>query len=220
MAQRMQECGYLLALGLFLAALGCTQGGPTVDRVQPNLIDKEIFQGEWWVAQTAIDVDPDSNGPTWPGDMGTADLGVDKNSGRTLGRIRWVIDEKFLFAYRSFELVDGANDDGAAPDYRGQPLAAFEIQAHVHDQIAQQPDAVGIVAVNLVVAERERIDGARGTGAFAQVIHEPEDGTLVGNGDVQALAACPLELANGLLELLGRYPQQFVAHFLPGLLRE
>jgi hypothetical protein len=131
MVRRMQECGDLFALGLLLAAFGCTQGGPTVDRVQPNLIDKEIFQGEWWVAQTAIDVDADSNGPTWPGDMGTADLGVDKNSGRTLGRIRWVVDEKFLFAYRSFELVDGANDDGAAPDYRGQPLAAFEIQDHV-----------------------------------------------------------------------------------------
>ena len=118
-------------LGLLLVSPGCTQGGPTVNRVQPNLIDKSIFEGEWWIAQTALDVDPDASAPTFPGDMGTADLAVDKDGAMTLGRIRWVIDEEFLFAYRSFELVAGANADGESSTYRGQPLAAFEIEAHV-----------------------------------------------------------------------------------------
>ena len=56
----------------------CTQGGPTVDRTQPNLVDKDLFEGEWWVAQTAIDADADANGPTFTGDMGWADLGIDQ----------------------------------------------------------------------------------------------------------------------------------------------
>ena len=112
-------------------AAGCTKGGPTVDRTQPNLIDKAIFEGEWWVAQTAIETDADASGPTWPGDMGFSDLAIDKGESSTLGRIRWVVDEKFLFAYRSFELVDGANADASASDYRGQPLAAFESRDHV-----------------------------------------------------------------------------------------
>ena len=45
-----------LVLALVLTP-ACTKGGPTVDRVQPNLVDKEIFEGEWWVAQTVIEAD-------------------------------------------------------------------------------------------------------------------------------------------------------------------
>ncbi len=122
--------GPLLVLVSVLAS-ACTKGGPTVDRTQPNLVDKSIFEGEWWVAQTVIEADAEATGPTWTGDMGVADLAIDKGESPTLGRIRWVIDEGFLFAFRSFELVEGSNTDGAAEDYRGQPLAAFEILDHV-----------------------------------------------------------------------------------------
>ena len=130
MASRFKYTALLLAALVFFLA-SCTKGGPTVDRTQPSLMDKAIFEGEWWVAQTAIDTDADASGPTWPGDMGFADLAIDKGASTTLGRIRWVIDEKFLFAYRSFELVDGASSDGEGSEYRGQPLAAFEIEDHV-----------------------------------------------------------------------------------------
>ena len=68
-----------------------------------------------------------------------ADLGLD-TSGRPddewkgsypIGRIRWVIDEDFLFAYRSFELIDGGNDDARDPGFRGQPLAVYAVEEHV-----------------------------------------------------------------------------------------
>jgi hypothetical protein len=115
-----------------VSAAGCTKGGPSVDRTQPNLVDKTAFEGEWWVAQTVIEADADATGPTWTGDMGGSDLAVDqKGESGTLGRIRWVIDEGFLFAFRSFELVEGSNTDGTDVEYRGQPLAAFEIIDHV-----------------------------------------------------------------------------------------
>ena len=122
---------FAFAVLLPLAA-ACTKGGPSVDRTQPNLVDKSIFEGEWWLAQTVIQADADASGPTWAGDMGDADLALDaEGKSKTLGRIRWVIDEGFLFAFRSFELVDGANGDGSDPEFRGQPLAAFEILDHV-----------------------------------------------------------------------------------------
>jgi len=122
---------FALSLAIFSAA-GCTKGGPSVDRTQPNLVDKAVFEGEWWVAQTVIEADADATGPTWTGDMGGSDLAVDqKGESGTLGRIRWVIDEGFLFAFRSFELVEGSNTDGTDVEYRGQPLAAFEVIDHV-----------------------------------------------------------------------------------------
>jgi hypothetical protein len=121
---------HLAAAVLMVTAISCTKGGPTVNRVQPNLIDKDIFQGEWWVTQTVIDADAEATGPTWTGDTGW-DLSLDKGQSGSLGRIRWIIDEKFLFAFRSYELVDGANPDGDDSTFRGQPLAAFEVIDHV-----------------------------------------------------------------------------------------
>ena len=72
----------------------------------------------------------------------STDYGLDYNRGGTgalgepaysfpIGRIRWVIDEHYLFAFRAFELVAGGNDGGEAPGFRGQPLAVFKIDDHV-----------------------------------------------------------------------------------------
>jgi hypothetical protein len=47
------------------------------------------------------------------------------------GRIRFVIDERFLYAYRSHEIVQGAAEDPNDPNFRGQPLAIFPIEQHV-----------------------------------------------------------------------------------------
>jgi hypothetical protein len=141
--------------GLLFAAWGalllsaCTAEQPVVDRVQGNLVDKAIFEGEWWYSSTAIDVDFDAASifayagawAPFEGSMST-DYGIDFNRSGTnvigspvysfpIARIRWVIDENFLFAFRSFELVQGGNDDAREPEYRGQPLAVFAIQAHV-----------------------------------------------------------------------------------------
>ncbi len=124
--------GWLMA-AIVLTAAGCNTPGPEIDRVQTNLVDKRIFEGEWWATETVIDVDADSAqwGLVFQGDMAWADLGVDKGQSGSVARIRWVIDQNYLFAYRAYELIEGGNDDGDSPDFRGQPIAAFPIEAHV-----------------------------------------------------------------------------------------
>ena len=120
-----------LLLGALLAMAACNKPGPAIDRVQTNLVDKDIFQGEWWILQSTVKADAAATGATWDGDSGWADLGVDRGASTTLAKIRWVIDENYLFGYRAYELIDGGNDDGRSPGYRGQPLAAYAITDHV-----------------------------------------------------------------------------------------
>ena len=139
----------LCALAPAAASSGCAPEPKPVNQVQANLVDKAIFEGEWWYASTSIDVSYDeaaifnSAGAFGPfeGSMST-DYGVDFNRGGPsvlgspsysfpIARIRWVIDEHYLFAYRSYELVAGGSRDGRSPDYRGEPLAVFKIQDHV-----------------------------------------------------------------------------------------
>ena len=116
-----------------IAVTGCSKSGPKVNRVQVNLVDKDVFEGEWWMTQTVVDTDTDATrySPTYSGDMGWTDYGLDKGQSGAVAKIRWVIDEDFLFAYRSFELIEGGNTDGDDPEFRGQPIAAYEIVDHV-----------------------------------------------------------------------------------------
>lgn len=131
-----------LTLAFALAAAGCTQANPIVDQVQVNLVDKGIFEGEWWLTETVADLDGDGttyggwgNYQLFPGGSNWGDYSYDESGiSPVIGRIRWVIDEDFLYAYRSFEIIDGGNDDGRSPGFRGQPLAAFAIEAHVDIQ--------------------------------------------------------------------------------------
>lgn len=134
-------------LGVWLSA--CTEEAGPISRVQTNLVEKSIFEGEWWYTSTSIDVDYDetfvfntaSAGAPFSGSMST-DYALDYNRGGPsvlgqpaysfpIARIRWVIDENYLFAYRSFELVSGGNPDGRDPNFRGEPLAVFAIDDHV-----------------------------------------------------------------------------------------
>jgi hypothetical protein len=148
LAARQSLC--CTALGLLIAtSAGCAPEPDAVDRVQTNLVDKAVFEGEWWYSNTAIDVDYDqaqifssANAfAPFEGSMST-DYGLDFNRGGPyvigsptysfpIARIRWVIDENFLFAFRSFELVQGGSKDAKAPDYRGEPLAVFAIEDHI-----------------------------------------------------------------------------------------
>jgi len=135
-----------ILLGLLSA---CAPKPESVNRVQTNLVEKDIFQGEWWYTSTSIDVDFDQTfvfntaaaGAPFSGSMST-DYALDYNRGGPsvlgapaysfpIARVRWVIDENFLFAYRSFELVSGGNPDGRDENFRGEPLAVFAIDDHV-----------------------------------------------------------------------------------------
>lgn len=131
--------GALLATLLALTgtgAPGCALPGPTIDRTQANLVDKSIFEGEWWYMRTVVGIDDDAAwainsagaGAPWPGAMSNYDIAA--RSG-VAGRIRWVIDENRLFAYRANEIVRGAADNPDDPSYLGQPLAIFPIEGHV-----------------------------------------------------------------------------------------
>ncbi|MCB9633192.1 MAG: zinc-dependent metalloprotease [Sandaracinus sp.] len=121
-----------------LLALGCGDPIGDVNRVQENLVDKAIFEGEWWTLQSVVEADGDAtlvgSGASlymFNGGSAFTDLALDSGQSASIGRIRWVIDEDFLYAYRSYELIDGGNDDGRDEDFRGQPLAAFAIDDHV-----------------------------------------------------------------------------------------
>ncbi|MCG8556379.1 MAG: hypothetical protein MJD61_13980 [Proteobacteria bacterium] len=126
----------VLALLCCMLTSACSQAGPHIVRVQTNLVDKAVFDGTWWYATTVVDTDYDeaaifgSAGVFAPfsGSMST-DFGIEDSW--TMARIRWVIDQNTLFAHRAHELVQGGNPDAGAPRFKGQPLAAFTIEAHV-----------------------------------------------------------------------------------------
>lgn len=122
----------MLAL-LSLSVLGCNQANGTIERIQTNLVQKDIFEGEWWILQSIVDVDGDATatGAFWNGDSGWGDLGIDRGQSTTISRVRWVIDQNHLFAYRAYEIIDGGNEGGRDEGFRGQPLAAFAIEDHV-----------------------------------------------------------------------------------------
>ncbi len=131
---KITRLGLVLSLALSMFGLaGCNTGADDVIQVQTNLVDKSIFEGEWWMNQTVLDSDAAATAytGTFRGDSFFTDLGIDKGWFGAVARIRWVIDEDFLFAYRAYELIDGGNDDGRDADFRGQPLAAFAIENHI-----------------------------------------------------------------------------------------
>lgn len=135
MKWRMAIVAAMATLGFGVVADGCATAGPEISRVQTNLVDKSIFEGEWWYATTIIDVQGDEAATLdiapFSGDMSAVDLGVDNGQSLQMARIKWVVDEHHLYAYRSYEEIAGGNDNGRSPAFRGQPLAAFPITDHV-----------------------------------------------------------------------------------------
>ena len=95
----------LLALSAALLALtACAQQVGDIDRTQPNGLEKSFFDDEWYYQRTVVDV-PSGNGFTF---VGSSDF-----SG--LSKITWDVQESFLFARRSIELIEGGDDlDGLA----------------------------------------------------------------------------------------------------------
>jgi hypothetical protein len=125
-----------IALALSLPLFSCSEVRPDVNRVQTNLVSKTLFEGDWWYTRTIIGLPDDAawaigdagSGAPWPGAMANFDIA--SQSG-VIGRIRWVIDENFLYAYRASELIPGSNPDADDPDFRGSPLAVYRITSHV-----------------------------------------------------------------------------------------
>ena len=103
---------------LAVAALGCTQAQPAVNRVQPNVVDKDVFEGEWYFLQTVIDT-PYSASYTFVGEQGNTE------------KVMFDIQENFLVVRRAYEHIAGSEPDGLAGDTEaGAAIAMYAIDSH------------------------------------------------------------------------------------------
>ncbi|MCA9600675.1 MAG: hypothetical protein KC417_01550, partial [Myxococcales bacterium] len=120
----------------FLAA-SCSQEEP-ISRVGVNTVDKAIFSGSWYAGSTVIDVDYEAAGiGTYPGDKAIDYAG---GSLGVIPRIRWVIDEDHLYAYRDYQLTAGIDGEVVQPgEILGQPVAAYRIESHFDIRRAYNP---------------------------------------------------------------------------------
>ncbi len=102
-----------------VSSLGCNQAQPPIDRVQPNAIDKSLFDGEWYYLQTVIDA-PYETQFTFVGDQSS------------LEKIRWDIQENYLVARRSYQWIAGSQDPGISgrSDAQGAPVGMWKIESH------------------------------------------------------------------------------------------
>lgn len=119
-SQPLCSLSLLAMLGLSTLAAGCAEERAPIDRVQPNALSKSMFAGEFYYGRTVVDV-PSGNGFTF---VGSTDF-------RGLQRIRWDIQENFVYARRQIELIDGADDRGLTNvEYEGEVVAAFRVLSH------------------------------------------------------------------------------------------
>lgn len=104
------------------------------------------------MSRTVIDVDYEAGGlGTFPGDV-ASDQAMDFTA---IPRIRWVIDEDTLFAYRDYPLIPGgdgddksdverrtdadAESDASKQDLSSLPVAAYKIEKHFDIRRAYEP---------------------------------------------------------------------------------
>jgi hypothetical protein len=150
-ARQMRRLGYFMAVGLALATAACGSEQPPVNRVGVNVVEKSAFTGSWYMARTTIDMDYEAAGLGFVGEI--ARDGTAGYMGFALPRIRWVIDEEILYAYRDYEIVaDGSDpyaDADADPEHLGTPVAAFRIQSHF--DIRREYNAVTGEEQNVIV---------------------------------------------------------------------
>ncbi|MBN2694493.1 hypothetical protein JXR93_07510 [bacterium] len=114
---------------LSVLMFSCAQDMGTIDRTQPDRVDKAIFESEseWYMLQTVVDV-PFSTGFTFIGEQGDSEL------------VRWRITENYLYAHRSHDWVDGSEEylfeEGK---YYGAPIAIYKIKSHFDVQRQYNP---------------------------------------------------------------------------------
>lgn len=125
----------MLVAAVTVVAVGCGQP-ELIDRTQPNHIKKsDLLDGTWYIKETVIDTPKTPNG--------VAVVGY----GGKMEKIRWEIQEDLLVAYRSYEIVPGADprvdranskigdvklQDGRP--YKGNPVFAYRITSHFDRQ--------------------------------------------------------------------------------------
>ncbi|MCB9738272.1 MAG: zinc-dependent metalloprotease [Deltaproteobacteria bacterium] len=116
----LRSLAAVLALLLLLPA--CAQDLGLIDRVQPGALDKRVFEGEFFLSRTVVDV-PYHVGYTFVGET------------EELERVRFVVREDQLVAYRSYDFIAGtdlAHADRSNPGktVQGTPVAVWPIVKH------------------------------------------------------------------------------------------
>ncbi|MEY4576888.1 MAG: hypothetical protein RL701_1591, partial [Pseudomonadota bacterium] len=144
-----------------LATAACGTADPPINRVGVNVVEKALFEGSWYMSRTVVDVDYEAAGlGTFPGDV-ASDQAMDFTA---MPRIRWVIDEDTLYAYRDYPLIPGGDGESkaAAPkasdkslvdkaksaidakstnkqELSSLPIAAYKIEKHFDIRRAYEP---------------------------------------------------------------------------------
>jgi hypothetical protein len=129
------QWGYVLSLlavlGTGAAFGGCGDPQQAINQVGTNVLEKSALSGSWYMTEQTIDFDYEAAGLGFVGEISQ------DGTGGGMARIRWVIDEETLYAYRDYLNTEDAQDPTGTPDsvqgwtsFLGQPVAAYRIQSH------------------------------------------------------------------------------------------
>ena len=136
----------IMVLAAAVIVTSCAQDVGDIDRTQPNLLPKSMFDGKWFVRQTITDVPPES-GFSFVGLTGELDT------------IVWEIQEDYLVGYRAYQKNPGSDSNadqnsvgineqdvrdgfGEGIDetvYKGSPIVMYPIVNHVDVQRNYNP---------------------------------------------------------------------------------
>ena len=110
-----------LQLSVLVALFGCAEQQPPVNRVEAYALPKTLFNGEWFYQQTVVEV-PGTRTVTFEGE--TAFMGTH--------RIRWDIQENYLYARMAYEKVVGGKtgESQDTGEYLGEIAGAWRIINH------------------------------------------------------------------------------------------
>jgi hypothetical protein len=167
----------MVMIGLVTAGLAaCAAEEPPIDRVQPNALRKDMFQGEWYLRRTVIDT-PYSTSASFVGE------------GYSIHKIQWSIEENFLIARRTYQFqVDGERGGIAGEGVnRTAPIAMYAIQSHFdirrsyNPSTGEESNVIEENAVDRPWNEREffRVDWSK------NLISEEDTGVTGSLGGVQ-----------------------------------
>jgi hypothetical protein len=95
----------------------CAPDVVDIDRTQPNALKKSLFTGEWYFRPTVVEVDFNQTF-------------VFEGLTGQMERIRWEIRKDHLVAYRSYEILVGAEEGTGDVNFNGAPVAIFGIDGH------------------------------------------------------------------------------------------
>jgi hypothetical protein len=125
----------IVALASTLALGACASERDPINRTQPNAIKKTTLEGEWYFQQTVVDI---------PGTYSATFVGESNFQG--MERVRFDVQEQWLYVRRSYERIKDAEGgvaaDGTSIDgrpYMGAVLAAYPITSHFDVRRAYNP---------------------------------------------------------------------------------